>query len=280
MRNKDYNENEIIDKKIEQTWNILREIENELNSMADITKSDKEIVLVGRFKYALTNIYSDRLLIIEDEKQGLQCVNFRGSKAFERYVFKVGKTIYIIHMDKKRRLIHHGQYDYESCYWYEAIPVRVQILDLSKNGDTISVEFLFDKDKLRCKKNNTKKEDLSKINLIPRVIGKIDMISISEWLIYLYNCNVINDNIGMELKSLCEAGVVASLDSYLERLCEEFSSYFKRFTTKPGDWLKIYLLLYANITNNLLVVTDDSDDTPRNAFVPDNSVESPLGVSG
>lgn len=267
-----YNEEEIKDKKVEETWSILKEIENAINIRTDIIKSEKEIFLIRKFQFALTNTCSDRLLIIENEEQSLQCVNFRGTKEFELYNFKVGKTIYIIHINKMKRLIHHGQYDYESKYWYEAVPARLQILDLSKDGDTISVEFLFNKEKLLCKK----KVPSNAIDIIPRVIGKINLDSISEWLIYLYNCDIINDNIGMELKELCESGMISDLDSYLDRLCEEFSSYLKKFTSKSGDWLKLYLLLYANITNNLLVITDDSDDIPEADFVPDYSVESPL----
>ena len=274
MGNKEsYNEKEIKDKKVEETWCILKEIENAIKIRSDIIKSEKEILLMRKFQYALTNVCSDRLLIIEDEEQNLQCVNFSETKEFGLYNFKVGKTIYIIHINKMRRVIHHGQYDYEAKYWYEAVPARIQILDLSEYGDTISVEFIFNKEKLLCKK----KSSPNAIDIIPRVIGKINLNSISEWLIYLYNCDIINDNIGMELNNLCESGMISDLDSYLDRLCEEFSSCFKKFTSKPGDWLKIYLLLYANITNNLLVITDDSDDIPEADIVPDYSVESPLG---
>ncbi|MGR3176690.1 MAG: hypothetical protein ACUZ8E_01375 [Candidatus Anammoxibacter sp.] len=279
MSNINYNKNEktIIDKKIDETWNILKDVEKELNNLTDFTKTEKQVVLIRKFEYALTNELTDHLLIIEDEKQDLQCVNFKATKTLEDYDFKVGKTIFLVHMDKKKRVKHLGEYEYEYRYWYEAIPVRLQILDLSKDGDTISVEFLFDREMLKLAGSCEK--DPSDINLIPRVIGKIDMESISEWLIYLYNCDIITDNIGLALRKDCETGLITSLDLFLEKLCEEFSSCFQRFTAKPGDWLKIYLLLYANITNNLLVITDDSDDTPEEELVPCDFVETPLGIS-
>ncbi|MGR3319130.1 MAG: hypothetical protein ACUZ8O_11715 [Candidatus Anammoxibacter sp.] len=283
MSNINYNKNEktIIDKKIDETWNILKDVEKELNKFTDFTITEKEVVLIRKFEFALTNELTDHLLIIEDEKQDLQCVNFKATKSLENYDFKTGKTIFFVHMDKKRRVKHLGGYEYESRYWDEAIPVRLQILDLSKNGDTISVEFLYDRERLKlegsCKKGPSGANLIPKV--IPRVIGRIDMESLSEWLIYLYNCDIITDNIGLALRKDCETGMITTLDSFLEKLCEEFSSCFQRFTAKPGDWLKIYLLLYANITNNLLVVTDDSDDTPKDDLVPGDFVETPLGVS-
>lgn len=281
MSNINYNKNEktIIDKKIDETWNILKDVENELNKFDDFTLTEKEIVLIRKFEYALTNVLTDHLLIIEDEKQDLQCVNFKGTKTFEDYNFKTGKTIFFVYMDKKKRVKHIGEYEYEYKYWFEAIPVRLQILDLSKDGDTISVEFLYDHERLRLGKNCKKNVNPSGSNLIPRVIGKIDMESISEWLIYLYTCDIITDNIGLALRKDCETGLITTLESFLEKLCEEFSSYFQRFTAKPGDWLKIYLLLYANISNNLLVVTDDSGDSLKEDVVPEDFVETPTGIS-
>ncbi|MGR3219335.1 MAG: hypothetical protein ACUZ8H_05895 [Candidatus Anammoxibacter sp.] len=233
--------------------------------------------MIRKFEYALTNELSDHLLIIEDEKQDLQCVNFNATKILENYDFKTGKTIFFIHMEKEKRVKHIGEYEYEYRYRYEAIPVRLQLLDLSKDGDTISVEFLFDRDRVKLEAKCEKDKD--GVYLIPRVIGKIDMESISEWLIYLYTNDIITDNIGLALRKDCETGLITTLDAFLAKLCEEFSSCFQRFTAKPGDWLKIYLLLYANITNNLLVITDDSDDTPEEDLVPKDFTETPVGVS-
>lgn len=277
LSNSNFSEKEILDKKIDDTWNILTNIETELNDSTKFVAADKELALINRFKLSLTSISADHLLLIDDEKQDLQCVNFKGTKALEEYNFAVGKNIYFIHMDINKRIFHRGMYEYDTKYWVEAIPARLQILELAEGGDTISVEFMFDKSQLkRLKNGEEEKETASEMHIIPRIIGKIDLDSISQWLLYLYECDVITDNIGLDLQRFCKDGLVSDLESYLEKMCEEFGSYFTRFKDKPGDWLKIYLLLNANITNNLIVVTDDTDGSMDDITDPGFPEEAPL----
>jgi len=273
------NEKTEVDKKIQETWYLLTEIEKALINNSDDAEHDKELALIRKYKFALTSLSADHLLLIEDEAQTLQCVNFKGTKELEKYTFTEGKSIFYIHLEKKQRLFHLGMHEYECKSWYETIPARMQVLDLAEDGDTISVEYFFDKNKLKHKKNEGNEEDSLDVNIIPRVIGKIDLDSISEWLMYLYRREVINDNIGLDLIEHCDSGVITGLDGYLEKLCEEFSSYLKRFKAKPGDWLKLYLLLQANITNNLIVVTDDTDSRSEEEEVPDISESSPVLIS-
>lgn len=278
MSTSHYNEKAILDKKIEETWYILRDMEKELKARGDITKIDRGLAFLRRFKVALTSITSEHLLFIEDEEQILQSINFRGSQSLEKYDFKEGKNLYFILLDKRKRLIHYGIEGYKSRYWYEVLPVRLRIIEMDKEGDTISVNFLS-----RNHANHSGSErlvdkpDFATLNRPLRIVGKIDMNTLSECLIYLYEREVINDNIGLELINLCSQGLIYGLDAYLEHVCFYFSSYFKRFKARPGDWLKIYLLLHASITNNLLVITEDSDDTPNDDLSPNLSIESPIG---
>lgn len=275
-----YNENAILDKKIEETWYILRDMENELKAKGDITRIDRELAFLRRFKIALTSITSEHLLLIEDEEQILQSKNFRGSQSLERYDFKAGKNLYFILLDKKKRLFHYGIEGYKSRYWYEVLPIRLQVIELDKDGDTVSVNFLpRNHENLSRNESSANKYNFSAINRPLRIIGKIDMHTLSECLIYLYDREVINDNIGLELINLCSQGLVDGLDAYLEHVCFYFSSYFKRFRARPGDWLKIYLLLHASITNNLLVITDEPDDIPKDDFSPNLTTESPLALT-
>ncbi len=269
-----------IDRKIDETWNILTDFEKNLKERDNALEFDKELALLSRFKFALTNVLSHHMLFIEDEKQTLQSINFKGTKELENYNFTTGKSLYFVHLDKKKRLFHCGQYDYDSRYWFEAVPVKMQILKLDKDGDTISVEYLFDDHQSKSGDKNKNDSDIPAVHRIPRMIGKINMEAISEWIWYLYDCEVITDNMGKEMLDQRENGTVTDLESYLKKLCEEFSSYFERFTAKPGDWLKIYLLLYANLTNNLLVVTDESDDTPKDEQAPTETEKSPVVASG